>query len=424
MKEKNSRFPRSYGFIRAELFMSLQQKKILLGVTGGIAAYKAVYLLRLFKRAGADVSVVMTESACEFVTPLTFEALSEHPVHVRMFGNQSQGTVSPIEHIDLAKWPDLVVVAPCTANTIAKFVHGKADDLLATLVTAYRGPVVIAPAMNDGMWQNEANQDNLRILSNRGYRVVPPESGDLACGYEATGRMAEPETVFDLASNVLLSDFTGVRVLVSAGGTEEDIDPVRVISNRSSGKMGFAIAEAARDMGAEVTVVAANTAVLPPHGVETVRVRTSAEMSSALKDRFKDGHLLVMAAAISDYRPTAPSASKVKGDTLEVQFERTEDILAALGRDKGDRMIVGFALETDDVEANALDKMGRKNCDMMVVNNPHVEGATFAHETNVVTIYTPDGKVYESDGPEPKRAIARRILSLSSKQAAFSRFRS
>jgi phosphopantothenoylcysteine decarboxylase/phosphopantothenate--cysteine ligase len=402
--------------------MSLQQKKILLGVTGGIAAYKAVYLLRLFKRAGADVRVVLTESACEFVTPLTFEALSENPVHVRMFGDQAQGTVSPVEHIDLARWPDLIVVAPCTANTIAKFVHGRADDLLATLVTAYRGPTVIAPAMNDGMWDNDANQDNLRVLSNRGYRVVPPESGDLACGYEATGRMAEPETVFDMVRNTLVSDFAGLRVLVSAGGTEEDIDPVRVISNRSSGRMGFAIAEAARDMGAEVTVVAASTAVPSPHGIETVRVRTSAEMSAALKDRFEGSRLLVMAAAISDFRPKAPPQSKIKGATLEVEFERTEDILASLGGDKGDRVIVGFALETDDVEANALDKMRRKNCDMMVVNDPHVEGATFAHETNVVTIYTPDGKVYESDGPEPKRAIARRILELAASLPAFSKF--
>ena len=175
--------------------MNLEGKKILLGVTGGIAAYKAVYLLRLVKREGADVRVVMTEAACEFVTALTFESLSGNPVHIRMFGEQSSGTVSPIEHIDLAKWPDAVVVAPCTANTIAKFVHGKADDLLATLVTAYGGRVVIAPAMNDGMWHNEANQQNLSVLSNRGFVVVPPEKGDLACGYEATGRMAEPETI-------------------------------------------------------------------------------------------------------------------------------------------------------------------------------------------------------------------------------------
>jgi len=399
--------------------MSLQGKKILLGVTGGIAAYKAVYLLRLFRRAGAEVKVVMTEAACEFVTPLTFESLSEHPVHIRMFGAQTQGTVSPIEHIDLAKWPDLLVVAPCTANTIAKFAHGKADDLLATLVAAYRGRVVVAPAMNDAMWENEANQGNLTTLSNRGFLVAPPEEGDLACGYEATGRMAEPETILRVVENVFSSAFGGVRVLVSAGGTEEDIDPVRVISNRSSGKMGFAVAEAARDMGAEVTVVAAGTAVPPPHGVRVVRVRTSAEMSSSLKEAFVEHDVLVMAAAVSDFKPAETFDSKVKGDALALELTRTEDILSALGAQKDGRVVVGFALETDDAEANALDKMGKKQCDMMVVNNPRVDGAAFTHETNVVTILGPAGKLYESVGPEPKRAVARKILELLAEQDAF-----
>jgi phosphopantothenoylcysteine decarboxylase/phosphopantothenate--cysteine ligase len=392
--------------------MNLQDKKILLGVTGGIAAYKAVYLLRLFKRAGADVRVVMTEAACEFVTSLTFESLSENPVHIRMFGEQSSGTVSPIEHIDLARWPDAVVVAPCTANTIAKFVHGKADDLLATLVTAFRGRIVIAPAMNDGMWINEANQDNLAALSNRGFLVVPPERGDLACGYEATGRMAEPETILAMVEGVLTSVLGGARVLVSAGGTEEDIDPVRVISNRSSGKMGFAMAEAARDMGAEVTVVAAGTEVTPPHGVRVARVRTSAEMSAALAERFDNSDVLVMAAAVSDFRPATPAESKMKGQSLDLKLTRTEDILASLGARKSGHVIVGFALETDDVEANALDKMRKKNCDLMVLNDPSIEGATFAHDTNVVVIYGAAGKLYESNGPEPKRLIARRIMEL------------
>jgi len=392
--------------------MNLKDKKILLGVTGGIAAYKAVFLLRLFKRAGADVRVVMTEAACEFVTSLTFESLSENPVHIRMFGDQSSGTVSPIEHIDLARWPDAVVVAPCTANTIAKFVHGKADDLLATLVTAFGGRVVLAPAMNDGMWVNEANQDNLAALSNRGFVVVPPEQGELACGYEATGRMAEPETIYTMVENVLASRLSGVRVLVSAGGTEEDIDPVRVISNRSSGKMGFAVAEAARDMGADVTVVAAGTAVAPPHGVRVARVRTSAEMSAALEECFEGSDVLVMAAAVSDFRPAHSSNKKVKGDTLELSLTRTKDILASLGGKKGGRLVVGFALETNDVEANALEKMRKKSCDLMVLNDPRVDGAAFSHDTNVVTIFGAGGQLYASDGPEPKRQIARRIMEL------------
>jgi phosphopantothenoylcysteine decarboxylase/phosphopantothenate--cysteine ligase len=407
--------------------MALSGKKILLGVTGGIAAYKAVFLLRLLKRAGADVKVVMTEAATAFVTPLTFESLSEHPVHVRMFEGEekSSGTVSPIEHIDLAKWPDLVAIAPATANTIAGLAHGRADDLLATIVSAYAGTVVIAPAMNDVMWASDANQENLRILSNRGVHVVPPESGDLACGYEATGRMSEPEAIFDAIRDRFDSPFAGVRVLVSVGGTEEDIDPVRVISNRSSGRMGFALARAARDLGADVSVVAASTSVSAPHGVRITEVRTSAEMAQALRDAFGETDVLVMAAAVSDYRPSAPLQAKKKRDgNWSVELEPTEDILASLGAEKKHRMIVGFALETDDVEANAKEKLRRKHCDLIVANNPHTEGAAFSHDTNVVSVWSEEGKLYESEGPESKRLLARRILELVSQHQAFSHLKS
>jgi phosphopantothenoylcysteine decarboxylase/phosphopantothenate--cysteine ligase len=224
--------------------------------------------------------------------------------------------------------------------------------------------------------------------------------------------MAEPETIHSFVENVLASALGGVRVMVTAGGTEEDIDPVRVISNRSSGKMGFAVAEAARDMGAEVTVVVAGTDVAPPHGVRLTRVRTSAEMSRALEERFDDCDVLVMAAAVSDFRPARPSGSKVKGRTLSLELTRTEDILASLGERKGGKIVVGFALETEDVEKNALNKMRKKRCDLMVLNDPKVEGATFGHDTNVVTIYGAGGKLYESAGPEAKRAIGRRIMEL------------
>lgn len=396
--------------------MSLAGKKILLGVTGGIAAYKAVYLLRLLKRAGADVKVVMTDAAAEFVTPLTFESLSEHPVHLRMFEGEgkSAGAVSPIEHIDLAKWPDMVVVAPCTANTIANFAHGRADDLLATIVSAYRGPVMLAPAMNDVMWENAGTQDNLRLLSARGYRVAPPEKGDLACGYEATGRMAEPETIFDAVKTTFESPWRGVRVLVSVGGTEEDIDPARVISNRSSGKMGFAMAEAARDLGAEVTVVAARTSVAPPHGLRITRVRTSDEMSRALKDAFKNSDVLVMVAAVSDFKPHTPLLQKKKSsDAWSLELVKTEDILASLGADKGKRVIVGFALETEDEEQNARAKLAKKHCDFVVLNQPD---AAFGRDTNVVAVYDASGVVYKSPAPENKRDLARRILDLVGKR--------
>jgi len=401
--------------------VSLTGKKILLGVTGGIAAYKSVFLLRLFKKAGADVKVVMTEAAVEFVTPLTFESLSEHPVHVRMFEGEgkSSGAVSPIEHIDLAKWPDLIVVAPATQNTIAAFTHGRADDLLSTIVSAYRGPVMLVPAMNDVMWENPATQDNLRVLSDRGFRVVPPERGDLACGYEATGRMAEPDTILVAVHTFFESPLRGRRVLVSVGGTEEDIDPVRVISNRSSGKMGFAVAEAARDLGADVTVVAARTSVAPPHGVRVVRVRTSGEMSRALTDAFAKADVLVMTAAVSDFKPASPLAQKKKsGDAWTLELVKTDDVLAALGAAKKDRVIVGFALETEDEEANARAKLSKKHCDLVVLNRPEV---SFGRDTNIVTIYDAAGEVYRSPGPESKRAIARRILDLVAANSRFSK---
>ena len=393
--------------------MSTRGKKILLGVTGGIAAYKSVFLLRLLKKAGADVKVVMTEAAAEFVTPLTFESLSEHPVHVRMFEGEgkSSGTVSPIEHIDLAKWPDLILIAPATQNTIAALAHGRADDLLATVVSAYRGPVMVAPAMNDVMWENAATQENMRLLSERGYRVAPPEKGDLACGYEATGRMAEPETIFDAVTTLFDSPWAGRRVLVSVGGTEEDIDPVRVISNRSSGKMGFAVAEAARDLGADVTVVAARTSVAAPYGVRLVRVRTSEEMSRALHDTFKDADALVMTAAVSDFKPAAPLSQKKKsGESWSLDLVKTDDVLASLGKQKDKRLIVGFALETEDEEANAKAKLAKKQCDLVVLNRPE---ESFGLDTNVVKVFDANGEVYRSPSPEGKREIARRLMELA-----------
>jgi phosphopantothenoylcysteine decarboxylase/phosphopantothenate--cysteine ligase len=362
----------------------------------------------------------MTEAACEFVTPLTFETLSENKVRVGMFsGGDEIKTGSPVEHVELAKWPDLVVIAPATANTIAAIATGRADNMLTTLVAAYDGRVLIAPAINDVMWANEPNQRNLAALSNRGVGVVPPETGDLACGYEAAGRMAEPEAIFAAINNQFHSDFQGIRVLVSSGGTEEDIDPVRVISNRSSGKMGFAVAEAARDMGADVTVVAANTSVKPPHGVRVEQVRTTAQMSSALKELCAESDVLVMAAAVSDFKLAAPFNEKVKGDSLTLDLTRTEDILATLGNLKKKQLIVGFALETGDAQKNALQKLEKKNCDMIVVNNPLEAGAAFMHDTNVVTIYNSGGEIYRSGAPESKRAIAITILTLATKEKAF-----
>lgn len=397
----------------------LSGKKILLGVTGGIAAYKSVVFLRLLKSEGADVRVIMTESAVEFVTPLTFETLSGHPVHHRMFGSGAGGgAVSPVEHIELAKWPDLVVIAPTTANTISKLVHGAADDLLSSVVSAYGGRIVLVPAMNDVMWRNPATQDNLRKLSQRGYGVIPPGTGDLACGYEAEGRMAEPEAILAFVKTLYRSDYANLRVLVSVGGTEEDLDPVRVISNRSSGRMGFAVAEAARDRGAQVTAVVGRVSVPPPLGVKIISVRTSEEMARALKKSFVEADVLVMAAAVSDYRPASSFPHKKKDDTWTLELTATEDILASLGKMKGKRFMIGFAIETENIEANALQKLEQKNCDMIVVNNPLEEGAGFEHDTNAVAIYNGKGRLLET-GLKTKREIADLLLTVAREEKAF-----
>lgn len=398
---------------------ALEGKKILLGVTGGIAAYKSAYLLRLLRKEGAQVKVVMTESACEFVAPLTFEALSENPVHIRMFRSQGdRGTVSPIEHIDLARWPDLAVVAPATANSIAKFAAAAADDLLSTVVCAFAGPVVLAPAMNDVMWRNPSTRSNLERLAARGFRVVPPGTGELACGYESEGRMAEPERIVETVATVLNSGFAGLGVLVSAGATEEDLDTARVITNRSSGRMGFALAEAARNKGARVTVVAGRVSVQPPSGVRIVRVRTSSEMMRSLHEEFPGHEVLVMAAAVSDYRPLSRLDRKNKSDTWTLELERTEDILASLGKLKGKRFVIGFAVETEDAEENARRKRDKKRCDLMVVNNPLEPGAGFEHETNAVTIYNGGGRLLQT-GLRSKHEIADLILETACKEKAF-----
>jgi phosphopantothenoylcysteine decarboxylase/phosphopantothenate--cysteine ligase len=397
----------------------LSGKQILLGVSGGISAYKSVYLLRFLQKEGADVRVVMTEAACEFVAPLTFETLSRHPVQVKMFGKpRIEELNSPVEHVDLAAWAQLIIITPATANTLAKLAAGRADDLLSTVVCASPATVVLAPAMNDVMWNNPATQQNLALLAGRGYRTVAPESGELACGYEATGRMAEPETILEFVKNIFNSDFSGRRVLVSAGGTEEDLDPVRCLTNRSSGKMGFALAAAARDRGATVTIVAGRTSTPPPPGIELVRVRTVEEMSKALGERFERSDILIMAAAVSDFRPTSVGTRKHKGGTWTLELTRTEDVLAALGTRKGNRLIIGFALETDEIEANARTKMEKKNCDLMVVNNPIQTGAGFEVDTNDVTIIGPKG-LQLSTGLRSKREIAETILQTLSRTGAF-----
>jgi len=400
---------------------ALEGKKVLLGVTGGIAAYKAVYLLRLLENAGADVQVVMTDAATEFVTPLTFETLSGKKVHVHMF-SAGAGETSPVEHIELSRWPDVAVIAPATANSISKFAQGRTDDLLSAVISACTCTVVLAPAMNDKMWANRAVQDNLAELSSRGFRVVPPGEGDLACGTEGPGRMAEPESIIEFLGSIYSGAYAGLKVLVSAGRTEEDIDPVRFISNRSSGKMGFALAEAARDMGAEVTVVAGRVSVPAPAGVKVIWVRTGEEMSCELKLEFERSDVLVMAAAVADFKPAEAERTKRKSETWTLELVRTEDILASLAGDKGNRFIIGFALETDALEDHARNKLVEKGCDLIVANNPLEKGAGFGCDTNAVTVFNGEGKVLSS-GVKPKREIAEIILRAALAEDAFKKLR-
>ena len=393
--------------------MELYGRKVLLGVCGGIAAYKAVELTRLLLKAGARVQVVMTDAATKFVAPLTFEAITGRHVFVEMF--PAQGEFSPW-HTEIATWADIAVVAPATANHLARLTAGLADDLLSTLMLTLERPRVLCPAMNPRMWANPATQDNLNILKKRGYRIISPEEGQMARPGEedGVGRLSEPETIFRELSHVLSApqDLRGVRVLVTAGRTEEFWDPVRMLTNRSTGRMGFALAEEARERGADVVLVHGPTDVIPPTGVRIRRITTAQEMAQAVKQEFPQSNIVLMSAAVADYTfPDSVRQKIKKGDPQpEVHLVPTEDILKALSQNKGNRIIVGFALETENLLENALKKLREKHLDLVVANNPLVEGAGFAGETNQVLLIHRSGKVV--DLPlQSKREIAREILN-------------
>jgi phosphopantothenoylcysteine decarboxylase/phosphopantothenate--cysteine ligase len=389
----------------------LQGKKILLCVSGGIAAYKAVELLRLLVKEGAAVQVVMSAHAKRFVGPVTFQALSGRPVADDLFAPRPG---VPIEHLALAREADLAIIAPATANTIAKTAAGLADDLMSTLLLAVTAPVLVAPAMNTAMLRNPATQANLATLAARGLHVVPPESGALAAEAAGEGRLATAETILAQARELLGArlDLAGVRLLVTAGPTREALDPVRYLSNRSSGKMGLAVAAAARGRGAEVTLVAGPIAIAPPLGVRTVPVVTAAEMREAVLERFEDCDVVVMAAAVADFRPAAASARKIKKagrGHLVLELEPTPDILAELGQRKGGRVLVGFAAETGDPVAAARRKLREKHLDLVVANDVTLPGAGFDVDTNRVEILGRSGRRVPV-GLAPKAAVAERIL--------------
>jgi phosphopantothenoylcysteine decarboxylase/phosphopantothenate--cysteine ligase len=389
--------------------------RITLGVTGGVAAYKAAELVRRLQQDGFTVQVVMTRSAREFVTPLTFAALSGQRVITDLFA-ESGGEAnleSAIEHIAVAQRADLLLVAPATADIIAKFARGIADDFLTTLHLASTAPVVIAPAMNVNMWNHPATQENLEMLRARGAHIVEPDEGYLACGMTGPGRLAGQEAIVAAVRDVLKlkRDLEGETVLVTAGPTCEDIDPVRYITNRSSGKMGYAVAESAARRGARVILVSGPTALDTAAGVDRVSVRTALEMQQAVRRYFSEASVGIFAAAVADYRPAEPLEQKMKRskDSLTIRLEPNPDILASVAVEKGSRLVVGFAAETDHVAENARKKLAAKNADLIVANDVTAEGAGFDVDTNVVTLLARDGR----DLALPKmskREVADRIL--------------
>lgn len=367
----------------------LAGRRILLGVTGGIAAYKAAYLARLLRERGAEVQVLMTPAATRFVGPDTFAALTGRPVHSDVFEHADE-----VLHVRLARETDAAVVAPATANLLAKLALGLADDLLTSTLLELSAPVVVAPAMHTGMWESPATRQNVDTLLSRGVRVVGPTGGSLAAGDEGMGRMADPEEIAESLQAILSrGDLTDRRVLVTAGPTYEPIDAVRFVGNRSSGKMGFAIAAEAAARGASVSLITGPSQLQDPPGVESVRVQTADEMHDEVLSRFDDADAVVMAAAVGDFRPMSPTGEKLKKEAgvPEIRLEPTPDILKELGDRKGRRVLFGFAAETDDLEAAGRRKLGAKNLDLIVVNQVGQPGTGFDADTNRAMILARDG---------------------------------
>ncbi|MDV2990148.1 MAG: bifunctional phosphopantothenoylcysteine decarboxylase/phosphopantothenate--cysteine ligase CoaBC [Dehalogenimonas sp.] len=384
----------------------LEGKTVVLGVTGSVAAYKAADIASKLTQNGARVEVVMTDSAQRFVTPLTFRAITNRPPVTSMWDMAGEYS---IEHVSLAEAADVILIAPATANTIARLAYGFADDMICSTVLATKVPVIIAPAMNCTMYENAATQENIRKLKDRGVIFVEPETGHLACGTEGKGRLAAADVILGVLRHTLAQGGTlaGKTVVVTAGGTREAVDPVRYLGNRSSGKMGYELALAARDQGAAVKLIA--TTDLPASaGIEVIRVETAAEMLSAVQSAVKGAYALVMAAAVADYRPVAAATDKIKKGSgeFDLKLESTEDILSAV---KGDFIRIGFAAETGDLIANAKKKLAAKNLDLIVANNVTVPGAGFGADTNKVTLLFKDGRV--EDLPlMSKREVAERVM--------------
>lgn len=390
---------------------NIKKPCVVLGVTGGIAVYKACELLRLLQKRGIDVFVVMTQNACRFVAPLTFETLSGHPVAVDTFDRPQTWEV---EHIALAKRADLFLIAPATANIMGKMACGIADDMLSTTVMATRAPVLVAPAMNTGMWENAAVQQNVKTLRARGVEIVAPVSGHLACGDSGAGKLEDVAVIAERACELLFAkkDMEGLRVMVTAGPSREALDPVRYISNRSSGKMGYAIAQAAQKRGAEVTLLSGPVAIEAPQGVKLVPFTTTQELLDRASELAQEQDLLIQAAAPADYRAKEIAPQKIKkqgGEPMTFTLVENPDVAATLGKAKrSGQVFVGFAAETNDVLVHARDKLARKNLDMIVANDVTRPGAGFDVDTNIVTLITKDGQ--EALPMMSKAEVAQRIL--------------
>jgi phosphopantothenoylcysteine decarboxylase/phosphopantothenate--cysteine ligase len=370
----------------------IKGKQIVVGITGGIAAYKAADLVRQFRKRDAAVDVIMTRNAQHFVTPLTFQTISCHPVFTDLFGNYQP----EISHIALADKADILIIAPATANIIAKIASGLADDLLSTVALATTAPLLIAPAMNTKMWENPITQDNVKKLKERTITIVDPSTGELACGYEGKGRLAEIEDIVDKTLDILTpKDLHGERILITAGPTHEPIDPIRMLTNRSSGKMGYALAEASYRRGAEVMLVTGPTTLMPLDHIHTIRVTNAFEMDKAVSKHYKSCSIVIKAAAVSDYRPKKSFREKVKKThkTLTLELERNPDILYKMGKNKGSRFLVGFAAETKNLISQAKSKLDRKNLDLIVVNHALQNDGGFGSDSNEVTLIDYEGKV-------------------------------
>ena len=374
----------------------LNGKKIALGVTGGIAVYKAVDLVSRLRKQGAEVRVIMTEHAQQFVTPLTFKEISGNKVAVSMWDSNQEFNV---EHISLANWADAFVVAPATANILAKMANGIADDLLSTTLLAAQAPIIVCPAMNTGMYQNPITQENIAKLQKYGVTVMPPAVGYLACGVSGPGRLPEPQQIVEFIDAFFAKkdgDMVGLKVLVTAAGTREPIDPVRFVGNRSSGKMGYAIAQAAAQRGAEVLLVTGPSALEIPPNVNGVKVETTNEMLEACMEAYEKMDVVIKAAAVADYRPRDVADQKIKkktDDALTVVMDKNPDILKELGARKAHQVLVGFAAETQNLLENAREKIVKKNLDMIVANDVTAAGAGFNADTNIVKFLFPSGEV-------------------------------